>query len=332
VRGAAVKRTIRLITDQRCLAHDTGGGDHPEVPQRLTAIRRRLEESRLNVEPDPVPLERAKWEWLLAAHEDSYLYRFEEAALSGKSYVDHPDNTICFDSYEAALVAASAGPRGVDLIEADPSCLPFCSVRPPGHHAQAARALGFCFVNNAVVAVRYWQNVHGRRRILVLDFDAHHGNGIQDAFERDRDVCYVSLHEHPTFSFPGTGFAGETGTGEGAGTVINCPLSPGSGDGAALAALRETAAPAAERFRPEALVVSAGFDGHREDDMSGLAYSTDLFGEIGLTVGRWARQWCSGRVLSILEGGYHLEALALGVEAYLEGLAAGEEGGENDVR
>lgn len=327
-----MKRTLRLITDERCFAHDTGGGDHPEIPQRLTAIRRRLKEGGLAVRADTVTLERAKWEWLVAAHDDSYLYRFEEAALSGRSYVDHPDNRICFDSYEAALVAAAAGPRGADLIEADPSCLPFCSVRPPGHHAQAARALGFCFMNNAVVAVRYWQKTYGRRRILVFDFDAHHGNGIQEAFEGDRDICYVSLHEHPTFSFPGTGFAGETGKGEGAGTVINCPLAPGSGDDAALAALRESAEPAVERFQPEALVVSAGFDGHRDDDMSGLAFSTDLFGKIGLAVGRWARRYCSGRVLTILEGGYHLQALALGVEAYLDGLAAGAEGRGENVR
>ena len=183
--------------------------------------------------------------------------------------------------------------------------------------------MGFCFLNNAAIAVRYWQEVYARRRILVFDFDAHHGNGIQRAFEDEGDVLYVSIHEHPTFSFPGTGYAAERGLGEGEGATLNVPLTPGASDGEVRALLDNLVSPAVERFGPEALVVSAGFDGHAEDDMSGLDYSTELFGVFGETVERWARTLCGGRVVSILEGGYHLEALPAGVEAYLEGLGAG---------
>ena len=194
-------------------------------------------------------------------------------------------------------------------------------MRPPGHHAERGRALGFCFVNNAVVAARHWQAAHGRRRVLILDFDAHHGNGIQSAFETDPDVLYVSLHEHPTFSFPGTGYAEETGTGPGEGATLNVPLLPGGRDAAALEALEERVDPLVAAFRPEAIVVAAGFDGHLLDDMSGLGYSTDLFGRFGAAVASWAAAHCGGRSLTLLEGGYHLDALAEGAEAYLGALA-----------
>ena len=176
-------------------------------------------------------------------------------------------------------------------------------MRPPGHHAERARALGFCFLNNAVIAARHWQQAHGRRRVLVFDFDAHHGNGIQHAFEADPDVLYVSLHEHPTFSFPGTGYAEETGTGPGEGATLNIPLLPGARDAAALEALEERVDPAVRAFRPEAIVVAAGFDGHLLDDMSGLGYSTDLFRRLGRAVSLWAADLAGGRVPDAPRGG-----------------------------
>ena len=325
-------RTLHLISDVSCLEHDTGGGEHPEVPERLTAIANRLGRGRLSPLLKTHSSARCEWKRILAAHEENYLFRFEEASLSGRSTFDHGDNRISFNSFGAALAAAGAGPVAVDLLEADPTGVHFCSVRPPGHHAEAARAMGFCFLNNVVIAVRYWQEAYGRRRILVFDFDAHHGNGIQRAFEDEGDVLYVSIHEHPTFSFPGTGYAAEKGFGEGEGATLNIPLSPGASDGEVRSLLEDLVSPAVEGFGPEALVVSAGFDGHAEDDMSGLDYSTELFGAFGETVGRWARTLCGGRAVSMLEGGYHLEALAAGVEAYLEGLGAGPAKEVEDVR
>jgi len=316
---------VTLVTDELLLEHDTGGGYHPETAARLEALWQRLERNLpagglRRLSPPP-----AEWAWLLEVHEEAYLFRFEEAALSGRSFIDHPDNRLSFDSYRASLIAAGSGPAAIDVIEQDgPGGVTFCAVRPPGHHAEAGRAMGFCFLNNTAVAARYWQKAHGRRRIFILDWDAHHGNGIQRAFEEDPDVFYASIHEHPTFSFPGTGHAEERGRGRGIGATLNVPLAPGAGDAEVLAALRERIEPAMERFGPEAIVVAAGFDGHVEDDMSGLAFSTELYGELGRQTARWGRAFCGERVISLLEGGYHLESLAASAEIYLAGLTAPE--------
>ena len=313
-------RPLILVSDSRYLDHQTWG-DHPETRERVTAVRERLRSGAFGpslVEEQPRAVD---WGTALAAHDEEYLLRFEEAALSGRSWFDDPDNQIGDSSFHVALLAAGAGPTGVDLIEQGRGEIVFCAVRPPGHHAERARALGFCFFNNAVIAALHWRQAHGRRRILILDFDAHHGNGIQKAFEADPDVLYVSLHEHPTFSFPGTGFAEETGIGDGEGATLNVPLPPGARDGAVIEALEKRVEPAVAAFRPEAVVVAAGFDGHLLDDMSGLGYSTGLYRRLGRSVAGWSRTFCGGRVLTLLEGGYHLGALAESAESYLLGLA-----------
>jgi len=311
-----------LMSDERCLEHATWGV-HPETRERVSAVCARLRGGPLGpalVEERP---RSADWAALLETHDEAYLLRFEEAALSGREWFDHRDNQLGEESYRAALAAAGAGTAAVDLVEAGRAPSAFCAVRPPGHHAERDRALGFCFLNNAVVATRHWRRAHGRRRLLVLDFDAHHGNGIQHAFESDPDLLYVSLHEHPTFSFPGTGFAEETGTGPGEGTTLNIPLLPGAGDDAARVAIAEQVDPVVRAFRPEAIIIAAGFDGHVLDDMSGLAYSTGLYRCLGRAVALWARDFSGGRSVSILEGGYHLGALCDSVEEYLLGLTEG---------
>jgi acetoin utilization deacetylase AcuC-like enzyme len=310
---------LTLMSDERTLEHATWGG-HPETRDRVTAVVGRVRASALGhalVEQRPHIV---GWDALLAAHDEEYLLRFEEAALSGREWFEHRDNQLGEGSFQAALLAAGAGPTAIDLIESGRAPHVFCAVRPPGHHAERSRALGFCFLNNAVVAARHWQGAHGRRRVLVFDFDAHHGNGIQHAFDADPDVLYVSLHEHPTFSFPGTGYAEETGTGPGEGATLNIPLLPGAGDAAALGALEERVDPAVRAFGPEAIVVAAGFDGHLLDDMSGLGYSTDLFRRFGRAVALWATELTGGRTLTLLEGGYHIDSLCEGVEQYLSGL------------
>jgi acetoin utilization deacetylase AcuC-like enzyme len=312
-------RQFILMSDDRTLEHATWGV-HPETRERVIAVREHLRAGALAtalLEREPCPAGR---DALLSAHDEDYLLRFEEAALSGREWFDHRDNQIGEASYQAALLAAGAGPTAIDLIEVGAAAHALCVVRPPGHHAERSRALGFCFFNNAVIAARHWQKAHGRRRVLVFDFDAHHGNGIQHAFESDPEVFYVSLHEHPTFSFPGTGYAEETGSGAGEGATLNVPLLPGAGDEDALEALRQRVDPAVRAFRPEAIVVAAGFDGHLLDDMSGLGYSTGLFRQFGRAVARWAGAFTGGRTLTLLEGGYHLGSLCDGVEVYLGGL------------
>ncbi len=311
--------TLHYITHPRYLRHDTGGGDHPEVPARLTVITRELDrQSDLFqvVRTEPQPADR---QWLLRVHSDNYLLRFEEAALSGRSCLGHPDNQMGYETYEIAQLAAGAGLAGIDLVEK--GAMPvFCGIRPPGHHAEESLALGFCFLNNVAVAARYWQARYCRRRLAIVDFDAHHGNGIQAAFEEDPDVFYVSIHEHPTFSFPGTGFSEETGSGRGLGATLNIPLLPGKGDAEVREACQRLIEPALERFQPEAMLIAAGFDGHRLDDMSGLAYSTELYGWLGTRLAALARRHCQGRMVSILEGGYHLESLGASAVQYCLGL------------
>jgi len=312
--------TISIITTSRFDDHDIRGDDHPEVATRLRAINERLRAGSLA--PllryiEPVEAERR---WLLTFHSDAWLFRFEEEVLSGRSCIGHQDNQVCYETFGVAQLAAGAGIKGVDLVENGAGGPVFCAVRPPGHHAEPNLPLGFCFLNNCVIAARYWQERYNRRRVCILDFDAHHGNGIQTAFEEDPETLYISIHEHPSFSFPGTGYAEETGKGAGEGSLLNIPLLPGAVDRQVLAAMDGTVAERLERFRPEALVIAAGFDGHRLDDMSGLNYSTELYYALGERIGKWAGAFAGGRVLSVLEGGYHLPSLAEGVEAYLKGL------------
>ncbi len=312
---------IGLVSHPHYLEHDTHGGEHPEIPDRIQAISERLRASPLAKNLNHISPQPAERCWLTTFHIEEYLLRFEETALAGKTYLDHRDNQLCYESYEAALLSAGAGLTAIDRLEAGKEKLQFCLVRPPGHHAEHNMALGFCFLNNSALAARYWQKKYQRQRIMIIDWDAHHGNGIQSAFEEDEDVLYVSIHEHPTFSFPGSGYAEEIGTAQGRGTILNIPLPPGAGDAMVLNAMSQQVIPAIADFQPERIIVSAGFDGHRLDDMSGLNYSTDLYTRLGKLAASWARQYCNGRLLSILEGGYHLESLAAGVEAYLTGIS-----------
>jgi len=311
---------ITIVTDSSLLDHDTGGGDHPEVPARLTSIKEYLSASSVfskiqYVTPDP-----ATRGQITSFHTESWLFRFEESVLSGKTYIDHPDNQIGYESFELAMLSAGTGISAIDLLEQGETECVFCLTRPPGHHAEANMPLGFCFFNNCVIAARYWQSL-GSQRVCIFDFDAHHGNGIQSAFEHETDTLYISIHEHPSFSYPGTGWAEEHGQGAGTGTILNLPVNPGTGDEQVIALLDGPVLELLESFKPEAFIIAAGFDGHGEDDMSGLAYSTNLYRNIGSRIKQWEKQFCPGHVVSLLEGGYALTALAPSVEAYLDGLS-----------
>lgn len=315
--------TVTIVTHPKYQYHDTGGGNHPEVPDRLLAINDKLSKGPLMNQLEYVHPGPAARQWLLTFHTESWLFRFEEEVLSGRSYISHPDNQVCYDTYQVALLSAGAGIDGVDLVENGDHGIIFCATRPPGHHAEAGMPYGFCFLNNCVIAARYWQRKYGRKRICVFDFDAHHGNGIQSAFEEEEETLYISIHEHPSFSFPGTGLEEDDGIGLGEGTILNIPLQPGSTD---QHIVREVSGRVAEKvasFQPEALIVAAGFDGHESDDMSDLHYSTDVFRQIGEHIGIWSNEYCEGRVVSILEGGYYLPTLGENVEAYLTGLQSG---------
>ncbi len=312
---------LTIISDARFLDHDTGS-NHPEIPARLQGIITALEQSEFSSLLDFQPSRPADRQWLLAAHDKGWLFRFEEAVLSGKTFIDHVDNQICYDSYEIAVLAAGAGLKAIDLLEQGQAEQGLCLVRPPGHHAERVRPFGFCFLNNCVVAARYWQQQYGRQRVVVFDFDAHHGNGIQSALEREVDTLYVSIHEHPSFSYPGTGYVDESGLGEGRGSILNVPLAPGAGDEQLLKMLYGPVAEKIAAWRPDALIVAAGFDGHRADEMSGLCYSTGVYEQLGRCVRTWSHRHCDGRLLSLLEGGYELRVLGESVAAFVRGLLA----------
>ena len=312
--------SLIIIDDQRFLQHDTGGDDHPETPVRLQAIQKALEASNCFSNILFLASRSAKRKYLVLAHSENWLFRFEESVLAGQTYIDHSDNQICYNSYDIACLAAGAGITGIDLIEQERGDNVFCLVRPPGHHAEHNIPFGFCFFNNCVVAARYWQQKYAKKRVLIFDFDAHHGNGIQSAFEEEADSYYISIHEHPSFSYPGTGYGDEHGMGDGKGSIVNLPLQPGAGDKQVLDLIDTIIPVKLADWNPEVIIVSAGFDAHIADDMSGLQYSTELYYLIGKKIKAWADQYTNGKVLSILEGGYELSVLGESVEAYVRGI------------
>jgi len=316
---------ISIVFSERFLEHDPGK-DHPELPARISTVLDVLKEGPLAKAItfyEPVP---CTWEDMLMVHQEEYLFRFEERVLKGRQFLDHPDNRLSYSIYQVAMLAAGAGIKAIDLLEAQISnrikiAPPFCLVRPPGHHADPTHALGFCFLNNAAIAARYWQKRYGRKKIIIFDFDAHHGNGIQDTFYQDPDVYYISIHEDPILSFPGTGFREETGEGAGKGRNLNIPLMAGGIEKEIIKILDQEITPEIETFAPDAMIIAAGFDAHRMDDMSGLQFRTSTYGRIGQYIRIWSEQYCSARTISILEGGYSLEVLGPSVERYLGALS-----------
>lgn len=293
--------------------------EHPEGLWRAEAIVRYLQSGPLRDRIDLIEPEIAPFEILTLVHDPHYLLRFEEACLRGRSYIDGKDNEISFDSYEVARLAAGAVIKAVDLV-LEGQKLVFCPVRPPGHHALRERAMGFCFLNNVAIGAKYWQRRRSLR-ILILDWDAHHGNGIQEAFYEDPSVFYISLHENPRLSFPGTGFAEERGRGPGEGFNLNLPVPLGEGDAFYLETFEKIITPVVESFRPQGIILAAGFDAHQEDDMSFLSLTTEGFGQLSAFLRRWSLSF-NAPVISVLEGGYHPEALVTSAESHLLSLVS----------
>jgi acetoin utilization deacetylase AcuC-like enzyme len=297
-----------FLFDRRFLQHRTGPY-HPEVPERLEVIYQGLEQRGLLSQLTLIAAQPAEERWIEAVHRIEHIRRFEEACLMGKSELDHPDNQICEETFQTALLAVGGileAARRVMEQELDNA---FCAVRPPGHHAEADRALGFCFFNNVAIAARYLQAEWSVRRIGIIDFDVHHGNGTQHIFERDPTVFYYSIHEHPTFAYPGTGREFEKGLEAGYGYTLNSPVLPGHGDEEYRTLIDQDLIPAFDRFQPEVILVSAGFDAHEDDDMSDINLSTSGYSWIMNRVMGLAERYARGRLISILEGGYSLSRL-----------------------
>ncbi len=302
-----MKRT-GFLYDERYLLHDTGP-NHPESPERLKAIYQGIKQAGLLPNLTLIQAMRADLEWIETVHSKNYIKRFEAACRSGNSTFDSPDNQMCAETFETALLAVGGVLDTVRQVMTGQIDNVFCAVRPPGHHAEREFAMGFCYFNNVAIAARYLQAEWAIQRVGIVDFDVHHGNGIQHIFEEDPTVFYYSIHQHPTFAFPGTGRVFETGEGEGVGTIRNYPVLPGHGDKEYQGLVERDLMPVMEAFSPEVILVSAGFDAHVDDDMSDIQLSTEGFSRIMQRIVALAQHCSNGRLISVLEGGYCIKRL-----------------------
>ena len=309
--------TAGLVLHPGYLAHQTGVS-HPERPERLRAITDHLEETGLAAEMTAVEPRRAETGWIEQIHSPVYIRHVEEYCRGGRAIIDSMDTGISAHSYDVALQAAGGALAAADAIMEGRVQTAFCAVRPPGHHALRELAMGFCLFNNVAITARYLQKRHNLQRVLIVDWDVHHGNGTQDAFYDDPSVFFFSIHQYPLY--PGTGSAAETGVGPGEGTTLNLPMEAGRGDEHYARAFEEVLAPRVLAFRPEFILVSAGFDAHRDDPLGGMQLTEAGYARLTAIVRSWAGDMCQGRMLSMLEGGYDLDALARSTAAHIRGL------------
>lgn len=312
---------LGILHDECFKHHDTGRG-HPESPARLKAVGAGLEQASvlsaaLRIQPEPI--DRTLLE---ARHHRDYIERFRRACAENHRTIDVPDSAICPESYEIALLAAGGTVAAARLIGHGEIVRAFCAVRPPGHHAEQSRSMGFCMFNNTALAADVLRGECGLERVLIFDWDVHHGNGTQHAYYSDPAVMYISMHGHPEYLYPGTGFREERGEGAGQGTTLNVPFLPGATDADYHAAFETLVMPAMSSFEPEAIILSAGFDAHQADPLGPMTLSYDAFDEMMRSVLELAERHAAGRVLSVLEGGYNLEALATCIARHVSMMAA----------
>ena len=300
-----------LVSHDDCLNHEPGS--EPETPARLRAILAALAAPEFgDLKREAAP--RLDPDQLLSIHSREHIDRIRRTCPeTGIASLDY-DTHLSPGSWEAALRAAGAGVRAVDAVLGGAATNAFCAIRPPGHHATTDRAMGFCLFNNAAMAARHARQAHGLGKVAIVDFDVHHGNGTQEIFWRDPSVLYASTHQMP--HYPGSGAASETG----AGNIVNVPLAAGDGSGAFDAAIKSVILPALERFEPELVIVSAGFDAHRADPLSSTLLEEEDYSRATRQLCAIAAKYADGRLVSLLEGGYHLQALASSAAAHVRAL------------
>jgi len=309
------KIRIGLAYDDSFLGHDTGPW-HPESPERLKAVMEKVNSMDLDYEEiDPREASRDE---LQLIHDSTYVESILNLDPRGTVMLD-PDTAFSPGTKTAALRAVGAVLDSVDGIMEGRLDRSFCPVRPPGHHAEPARAMGFCIFNNIAVGAAYALASKGIERAAIVDWDVHHGNGTQKAFYASDRVFYISLHQYP--HYPGTGSDKETGMGSGEGYNLNIPMRSGSDDDDYRVALEEKIVPALNDFRPELIFISAGFDAHMYDPLAGIGLSTEFYGEMTDYLKHVAEKHCAGRIISVLEGGYNLDILKETVKVHLTELA-----------
>ncbi len=312
---------LRIFTDPDCLLHQPPPG-FPERGERLERILRHLRQTPFALDERAADVD--VWPAVLGVHDQAYLDRFRRASERGDGLLDSADNPLTAKTWDAATAALRVGLTAADWVAAAPDRQAFAAVRPPGHHAESALAMGFCYFNNVAVMAQHLLTHHGLDRVAIVDFDVHHGNGTQHIFEERDDVLFISLHQFPFY--PGTGAAAEVGRGRGRGATLNIPLAAGADDQRYALAMTAEVLPALHRFQPQALLVSAGFDAWENDPLGGMRVSVKGFAHWGKLLRTAADELCSGRLAAILEGGYDLENLPRLVEAFLRGTQTAGDG------
>jgi len=316
-----------LYTDPCFLEHETGR--HPENATRLKYITARLEEQKLIERCTRPKWQPASVEQIAAIHRRDYIGEVEKTAIRGGGQLD-PDTVVSKASYEVARQAAGAAVDAVQRVLAGEDTTALCLVRPPGHHALVGKAMGFCLFNNIAVAAQHARR-QGLDRVLIVDWDVHHGNGTQDIFWNDGTVGFFSIHRFPFY--PGSGRASETGAGDGLGATVNVPVEFGTPREKYFDRFRSQLEALADKLKPQLVLISAGFDAHRDDPIGSLGLATEDFGELTAFVCQLAQAHCGGKVVSLLEGGYNPNRLAESVELHLRGLLEASEkakGGAKD--
>lgn len=315
---------VGWLYDPYFLRHETGAS-HYEHPERLIAILEGLDDHSLSscltrMAPEPAPLDA-----LRRVHEPAYVDLLRMACEEGMGFLGPERTRICRESFEVARRAAGAVLTACDAVMEGRVGRAFCPVRPPGHHAGRDQVMGFCLFNNVAVGAEHLIGNLGLTRVAIVDWDVHHGNGTQEIFETRSDVMFISIHEWPGCSYPGTGHETEIGRGEGQGATLNIPMRPGSGDADYRAAFETKILPALEAFRPEFILISAGFDGAAGERVASILLPPDAFGWMTHALDRVARQCGHNRIVSVLEGGYDLPSLQRCVVAHLRALLADDD-------
>ena len=317
---------VAVMFDERFLLHDTGP-NHPENPERLITVIRDLKNSpQISTKIVWPKFEAATFEELNLVHTKAYIELVDRQVSqlnNHRAYLSTGDTPISKHSNDVAKLAVGAGLEAVDQIMASDLTSAFALVRPPGHHASSSMGMGFCIYNSVAVVARYLQKRFGLKRILIVDFDVHHGNGTQDIFYEDNSVFYFSVHQHPLF--PGTGRPNEIGKDEGEGYTLNVELPKGSGDNEVIKAFNSKLRPAMNQFRPEFVLVSAGFDAHQGDPLGQLNYTDEGYGVVAEILQDISQKYADGRILYMLEGGYNADNVSRSVQKILNVLITNQD-------
>jgi acetoin utilization deacetylase AcuC-like enzyme len=315
---AATRKPTSLLIDPVYKQHDPGPG-HPERPERYDAVTQALDQTGLTRTLGRIPTRTATEDEIALCHSSAYIRKVQREIAAGARELSTGDTNVGPRSWDVALQAVGGVLNAIDAVVKGEAGNAFCAVRPPGHHARPEQGMGFCIFNNVAIAARYAQRKHGISKVLIADWDVHHGNGTQDTFYNDGSVFFFSTHQSPWYPF--TGSSNETGDGKGKNCTMNCPLPAGSGRNEIVGAFRERLRRAADLFRPDLVFISAGFDSRLDDPLGLFTLSDSDFSDLTAVLLEIAGTHAGGRLVSVLEGGYNLRGLASATVAHVNALA-----------